>query len=58
MIDTFFDLDDTSCYLGNWEDILKEYDDCLSVEDFGIPLKNLIPYLILATYTRSVSSLS
>ncbi|HGO5809718.1 TPA: hypothetical protein ACK3JP_001108 [Mannheimia haemolytica] len=34
MIDTFFDLDDTSCYLGNWEDILKEYDDCLSVEDF------------------------
>lgn len=34
MEDHIFDFDDTSCNLGDWEEILEEYDDSVRVEDF------------------------
>ncbi|AGQ42480.1 hypothetical protein J451_13740 [Mannheimia haemolytica D174] len=34
MKDILLDFDDTSCYLGDWEEILEEYNDRVRVEDF------------------------
>lgn len=34
-----FDFDDTSCYLGQWEAILEEYSDIVSIEDFWLVAK-------------------
>lgn len=39
MEDSFFEFDDISCYLGQWEAILEEYSDIVSIEDFWLVAK-------------------